>query len=84
MVSVDLDRCVGCGCCQIVCPREACHVWGHSRIDPNLCTDCYDGLHQFEMNMPFKDRLEVLDTARTFWERACIENCPVEALSPES
>jgi ferredoxin len=80
MVVIDLDKCVGCGFCQMVCPREASRVWGYSKIDETRCTDCYGGLHQFEENTPIRDKQEVLDISRTLWTRACIENCPVEAL----
>ncbi len=83
MVVVDLEKCVGCGCCQVVCPREAPCAWAYARVDATRCTDCYDGLHQFDTHGPLPDREAVLDKTRTSWERACIENCPVGALSVE-
>lgn len=83
MVVADLEKCVGCGCCQVVCPREAPFAWAHARIDANLCTDCYDGLHQFEENVPSADKTILLDKELTSWQRACIENCPVGALSED-
>ena len=83
MVVVNLDRCVGCGLCQMACPREALYAWGYTRIDKNRCTDCYGGLHQFENREAPENRMMTLDTTRTLWRRACIENCPVEALSVE-
>jgi len=83
MVVVDLDKCVGCGLCQMACPREALWAWGHVHIDPDRCTDCYGGLHQFRENAPLNDRVIALDTTCTLWGRACVENCPVEALSVE-
>ena len=83
MVVADLDKCVGCGYCQTVCPREALCAWGHVNIDSNRCTDCYDGLHQFEENASLSDRVVILDITITHWQRACIENCPVGALSVE-
>ena len=83
MVVVDLDRCVGCGLCQMACPREALYAWGYVRIDSNRCTDCYGGIHQFEENSPPGDKTITLDSMHTLWQRACIENCPVEALSIE-
>ena len=84
MVVADLEKCVGCGYCQVVCPREALYVWGHTHINRQRCTDCYDGLHQFEENVPLSDRAKILDTTCTLWQRDYIENCPVEALSVES
>jgi len=83
MVVVNLDKCVGCGLCQMSCPREALYAWGYVRIERDRCTDCYGGLHQFEKNSPLEERDVSLDVTRTLWRRACIENCPVEALSVE-
>ncbi len=81
MVVVDLEKCAGCGICQMVCPREAARLYGYSTIDPERCTDCYDGIHQFEKNDPVKDKAVILDPTLTLWVRACVENCPVEAIS---
>ncbi len=83
MVVADLDRCVGCGLCQMVCPRQALNAWGYVRIDRDRCNDCYGGLHQSEDNAPLSERENALDTTRILRRRACIENCPVEALSAE-
>ncbi len=83
MVVVDLGKCAGCGICQMVCPREAARLYGYSTIDPDRCTDCYDGIHQFENNVSRKDKSIVLDADLTLWARACVENCPVEAISVE-
>lgn len=80
MVIVDLKKCVGCGTCQIVCPREAIYAWTQARVDRTRCTDCYEGLHYFEKNTPLSDRMIIRDTTRTLWQRACIESCPQEAL----
>ena len=38
--SVDLERCVGCGTCQDVCPTGAISVEEIARVDPKLCTGC--------------------------------------------
>jgi ferredoxin len=84
MVAVDLEKCVGCGCCQVVCPREAPHAWAYARIHTDRCTDCYDGIHRFEEDAPPEDRKELLDRNVTIWQRACIENCPVGALSVDA
>jgi ferredoxin len=67
----------------MACPREALHAWGHVHIDSDRCSDCYGGIHQFEENRSLKNRDETLDIRHTLWRRACVENCPVEALSIE-
>jgi ferredoxin len=82
MVKVDLDKCVGCGFCQISCPREALRIWGHVNVDLNRCEDCYGGIYRFGENAPLKDKHAVLE-ARIRWQRACIINCPVKALSAD-
>lgn len=83
MVVADLDKCVGCGLCQMVCPREALFARGHVRINRDRCTDCYGGLHQVETDTPPGDRAVAPDRTRTHRQRVCIENCPVDALSVE-
>ncbi len=40
MVVSDLEKCAGCGCCQMVCPAEALKVYGRIRIEADRCTDC--------------------------------------------
>ena len=84
MIKADLDKCVGCGCCQMVCPREALLAYGQVRIDTNRCTDCYDGIYKFEKNEPLSEREAVLDNSLTHWFQLCIYNCPMEALSLEN
>ncbi len=83
MVVADLDKCVGCGLCQMVCPRQALNAWGYVRIDRDRCNDCHGGLHRSEEDAPLGDRAIALDTTSMLRRRACIENCPVEALSVE-
>jgi len=40
MLTVNEDRCVGCGLCVYFCPRDALKVWGACRIDRDVCNDC--------------------------------------------
>jgi 2-oxoacid:acceptor oxidoreductase delta subunit (pyruvate/2-ketoisovalerate family) len=37
---VDLDRCVGCGICEDVCPEGAIVVNRTARVDPWRCKGC--------------------------------------------
>ncbi|MBN1831273.1 MAG: 4Fe-4S binding protein [Deltaproteobacteria bacterium] len=39
-VSVDPDRCVGCGICQSVCPVGAISVENVALVDSGRCTGC--------------------------------------------
>ena len=41
MISVDVDKCVGCGWCITFCPSEALKAWGCLEIDYEKCTECY-------------------------------------------
>jgi NAD-dependent dihydropyrimidine dehydrogenase PreA subunit len=40
MLTVNEDRCVGCGLCVYFCPRDALEAWGVCRIDRDVCNDC--------------------------------------------
>jgi NAD-dependent dihydropyrimidine dehydrogenase PreA subunit len=40
MLTVNEDRCVGCGLCVSFCPRDALKAWGLCRIDRDACNDC--------------------------------------------
>ena len=40
MLTVNENRCVGCGLCVYFCPRDALKAWGLSRIDREACNDC--------------------------------------------
>jgi ferredoxin len=81
VIAVDDSKCVACGICNMACPREALRAWGNLEINRDRCTDCYGGLHQWEQNAPPDDKGSVLDTSRNLWRRACVESCPVNALS---
>ena len=40
MLTVNENRCVGCGLCVCFCPRDALRAWGVCRIDREACNDC--------------------------------------------
>jgi NAD-dependent dihydropyrimidine dehydrogenase PreA subunit len=41
MLTIELDRCDGCGACVEVCPKGAIQlVGGLARINSEVCTDC--------------------------------------------
>ena len=40
MLAVDENRCVGCGLCVTICPREAMKAWGVCQINREECNDC--------------------------------------------
>jgi ferredoxin len=82
-VVADLDKCVGCGYCQMVCPREALRAYGHIYIDKDRCTECYEGVHRFDKNEPISDRKATLDQSFTHWWQLCLYTCPMGALSLE-
>lgn len=37
---IDASKCVGCGCCQAVCPADAIQAGPTYSIDPDKCVDC--------------------------------------------
>ncbi len=83
MIVVNEEKCVGCGCCQVVCPREAFFAWAYAQLDKGRCTECYGGIHRFNENVPLSDSVSVLDTQSTRWDCLCVINCPAEALHQE-
>jgi len=42
MLSVNEEKCVGCGICAPVCPFEALQVWGVAEVIREVCNDCLD------------------------------------------
>lgn len=42
IAQVDRSRCVACGACTKVCPREAISVWRgcYAVVDPEVCIGC--------------------------------------------
>lgn len=40
MVTVDQEKCVGCGQCVPFCPAEAIKVWGKAELKKEGCNDC--------------------------------------------
>lgn len=38
----DRERCVACGACTKVCPREALHIWKgcYAEVDIDRCVGC--------------------------------------------
>ena len=81
MVIVDEGRCVGCGRCVAFCPREALEAWGWCEVDHDKCTECFGGMIHFEGNIPLTNRDDTLAQAQNRWQRNCVNNCPVSALS---
>ena len=40
MLTVNEDRCIGCGLCVSFCPTEALKVWGVCCVERKDCNDC--------------------------------------------
>ncbi len=40
MISIDGNKCVGCGQCVTVCPEDALSVWGISDVRVDKCNEC--------------------------------------------
>ena len=40
MLTVDGNKCVGCGLCVYFCPTDALRAWGVCRIEREDCNDC--------------------------------------------
>lgn len=68
MVELDKEKCVVCGRCRLICPTKAIHCFGYPEINPDICSDCRGGKSVTEPT----DKLN---------RRACVEYCPVGALS---
>ena len=39
-VTIDEEKCTGCGSCAEVCPVEAIKVSGKAKVDEDTCIDC--------------------------------------------
>ena len=40
MITVNEEKCAGCGICLTVCPQEAIEVWGVAKVNSEACTEC--------------------------------------------
>ena len=40
MLVVNGDKCVGCGLCVSLCPRDALKAWGLCHVDVDKCNEC--------------------------------------------
>ena len=80
VVQIDRRKCVWCGWCVNFCPRGAISSFYKLDIDPERCTDCYDGIHHFDVNEPAGSRQRALDRTQNPWRRLCVENCPFDAI----
>ncbi len=81
MITINLDKCVGCGICTAVCPREALEAWwGHSEVDPEKCTDCFGGVFLFGQENP-EDNTSLWKKKDYEWDRLCVQYCPVQAIT---
>ncbi|MBI4289475.1 MAG: 4Fe-4S dicluster domain-containing protein [Chloroflexi bacterium] len=84
VVKIDRKKCSWCGWCVNFCPRGALKSWVGIEVDTERCTDCYEGMHHFDANEPLANRQQALDRAQSSWRRACMENCPCDAIVPQS
>ncbi len=40
MITVNEEKCVGCGLCLPFCPQAAIDVWGIAKVKSEACTEC--------------------------------------------
>ncbi len=40
MITVNEEKCAGCGMCEVFCPVAAVKLWGYAKVDSSLCTEC--------------------------------------------
>jgi ferredoxin len=75
---IDEKKCVGCGICAAVCPREAIRTYGIAAIDENKCSKCYGGIGTIGNLTPA--RRNPFFKEEKNWRKACLRNCPARAV----
>ena len=40
MLIIKEEKCIGCGQCLPICPKEALQVWGVAEVKKENCDDC--------------------------------------------
>ncbi|MFO7962314.1 MAG: 4Fe-4S binding protein [Desulfobacterales bacterium] len=72
-------KCVGCGLCAAACPREALKTYGIVLIDHDKCRECFGGIGL--IGSLTREDIKVFLKEENNWQKACIRNCPVEAIT---
>ncbi len=81
MISINLDKCVGCGTCIAFCPREALEAWwGYAEVDTEKCKDCFGGSLLFSQENILEIQASSLKNKKNEWTRLCVQYCPAEAI----
>lgn len=80
MIIINTNKCIGCGICTAVCPREALEALrGYSEVDYQKCTDCFGGVFLFTETEAVKDTSSWKKKDYQ-WDQLCVQYCPVQAI----
>ena len=80
MVSINIEKCAGCGWGAPFCPTDAIKGWWPFQIDSEKCIECFSEAYHFDEHVSISDKESPLDRTKGSRRPFCAENCPCDAI----